>query len=64
MVQEETSIAEKITKFFFTKILCLMKTLITENQIFGLKITILLLKMVKETMKIMTQMLKKKEESD
>ena len=42
------------------KISCLIKNLITENQIFGLKITILLLKLMKETMKIMTQMMKKK----
>ena len=39
---------------------CLIKNLITENQIFGLKITILLLKLMNETMKIMTQMMKKK----
>ena len=43
-----------------TKILCLIKNLITENQIFGLQIIILLLKLMKETMKIMTQMMKKK----
>ena len=41
------------------KILCLIKNLITENQIFGLLIIILLLKLMKGTMKIMTQMMKK-----
>ena len=46
MIREETSIAEK-------KILRLIKNLITENQIFGLKIIILLLQLIKETMKIM-----------
>ena len=45
------------------KILCLIKNLITENQIFGLQIIILLLKLMKETMKIMTQMMKKKEKT-
>ena len=43
-----------------TKILCLIKNLMTENQVFGLQIIILLLKLMKETMKIMTQMMKKK----
>ena len=56
MIREETSIAEK-------KILRLIKNLITENQIFGLKIIILLLKLMKEIMKIMTQMMKKKEKT-
>ena len=41
----------------------LIKHLITENQIFGLKIIILLLKLMKETMNIMTQMMKKKEKA-
>ena len=45
---------------FLTKILCLIKNLITGNQIFGLKIIILLLKLMKEIMKIMTQMVQKK----
>ena len=62
MVREETSIAEKIN-FLLKKILCLIKNLITENQIFGLKIIILLLKLMKEIMKIMTQMMKKKEKT-
>ena len=56
MIREETSIAEK-------KILRLIKNLITENQIFGLKIIILLLKLMKEIMKIMIQMMKKKEKT-
>ena len=61
LIQEETSIAEKNNKTFFpTKILSLIKNLITENQIFGLKIIILLLKLLKEIMKIMTQIMKKK----
>ena len=45
---------------FLTKILCLIKNLITGNQIFALKIIILLLKLMKEIMKIMTQMVQKK----
>ena len=61
LIQEETSIAEKNNKTFFpTKILSLIKNIITENQIFGLKIIILLLKLLKEIMKIMTQIMKKK----
>ena len=55
IVREETSIVEK-------KILSFIENLITENQIFGLKTIVLLLKLMKETMKIMTQMMKKKEE--
>ena len=62
MVPEETSIAEKI-KLFSNKNIALNKKLITEKQIFGLKIIILLLKLMKETMKIMTQMMKKKEKT-
>ena len=61
MVSEETSIAEKIIKHFPHENIDLIKNLITENQIFGLKITILLLKLMKEIIKIMTQMMKKKE---
>ena len=61
MVREETSIAEKIIKLFPKENIMLNKNLITENQIFGLKIIILLLKLMKEIMKIMTQMMKKKE---
>ena len=38
-----------------------MKSLIIENQIFDLNIIILLLKLTKEIMKIMAQMMKKKE---
>ena len=53
MIREETSIAGKIIKLFLKENLSLIKYLITENQIFGLKI-ILLLKLMKETMKIMT----------
>ena len=61
MVSEETSIAEKIIKHFPHENIDLIKNLITENQIFGLKITILLLKLMKEIIKIMTQIMKKKE---
>ena len=57
MIRKETSIAEKIIKFFPRENM----VLITENQIFGLKIINLLLKLMKEIMKIMTQMMKKKE---
>ena len=39
-----------------------MKNLITENQIFGLKIIILLLKLIKEITKIMIQTMKQKRE--
>ena len=60
MICEETSIAEKIIKLFPKKILCLITNLITENQIFGLKLIILLLKLMNEIMKIMIQMMKKK----
>ena len=59
MISEETSIAEKIINFSLKNILCLIKKLITENQIFGLKIIILLLKLMKEIMKVMIQMIKK-----
>ena len=61
MIHEETSIAEKIIKLFPKENILLNKNLITENQIFGLKIIILSLKLMKEIMKIMTQMMKKKE---
>ena len=60
MVREETSIAEKI-KLFPHERTVLNKNLITENQIFGIKIIILLLKLMKEIMKIMTRMMEKKE---
>ena len=55
MICEETLIGEKTIKFFPKE------NLMTENQIFGLKIIILLLKLMKEIMKIMIQMMKKKE---
>ena len=58
MVHEEISIAEKINK-----ILYLIENLITENQILGLKIIISLLKLTKEIMKNMIQMMKKKEKA-
>ena len=63
MILEERSTAEKIIKLFLTKILCLIKSLITENQIFSLKSIILLLKLMKEITKIMTQMMKKKKKT-
>ena len=53
----------QIIIFSLKKILCLIKNLITENQIFGLKVIILLLKLMKEIMKIMIQMMKKKEKT-
>ena len=60
MVWEEISIAEKIIKLFPNKNIVLnKKIIITENQIFSLKIKILLLQLMKEIMKIMTQMMKK-----
>ena len=61
MVWEEKSIAEKIIKIFPNENIVLNKNLITGNQIFGLKIIILLLKLMKEVMKIVTQMMKKTE---
>ena len=61
MVREKTSIAEKIIKLFPHERIVLNKNLITENQIFGIKIIILLLKLMKEIMKIMTWMMEKKE---
>ena len=63
MVREETPISEKIKKLFPHEDIVLIKNLISENQIFGLKIIILLLKLMKEIMKIMTQMMKKKEKT-
>ena len=60
MIREETSVSQKIIKLFPHEILCLIKNLITENQIFALKI-IILLSLMKKIMKIMTQMMKKKE---
>ena len=63
MICEETSIAEEIIKLFPKENLCLIKDLITENQIFGLKIIILLLKLMKEIMEILIQMMKKKEKT-
>ena len=54
MVREETLIAEKIIKLFPPENMCQIKNLIAENQIYGLKIMILLLKLMKEIMKIIT----------
>ena len=53
MVREETSIAEKILRLFPHENIALNKKFKTENQIFGSKVITLLLKLVKETMKIM-----------
>ena len=63
MVHEETSIAEKILKLFPDENIVLNKNLTVENQIFGLKIMIVPLTLMKEIMKIMTQMMKKKEKT-
>ena len=63
MVREETSIAEKILKLFPDENIVLNKNLTVENQIFGLKIMIVPLTLMKEIMKIMTQMMKKKEKT-
>ena len=60
MIREETAVSQKIIKLFPHEILCLIKNLITENQIFALKI-IILLSLMKKIMKIMTQMMKRKE---
>ena len=60
MIREETSIAEKL---FPNENIVLNKKFITENQMFGLKIIVLLLKLIKEIMKIMTEMIKKKEKT-
>ena len=57
-------IIEKLTRDIIEHCkLRLIKNLITENQILGLKIIILLLKLMKEIMNIMTQMMKKKEKT-
>ena len=61
MVLEETSIAEKIIKPFTHENIVLNKKFNEKTQMFGLKIVILLLKLMKEIMKIMIQMMKKKE---
>ena len=45
------------------QILYLIKNLITENQIFSLKTKILFLKLMKEIIEIMTQVMKKKEKT-
>ena len=63
MVREETSIAEKIKKPFPNENIVLKKSFTTENQIFGLKIIILLLKLMKDIMKIVIQTMKKKEKT-
>ena len=63
MVREETPISEKIKKLFPHEDIVLIKNLIPENQIFGLKIIIFLLKLMKEIMKIVTQMMKRKEKT-
>ena len=63
MIREETLIAEKIIKLFPKENIALKKNLTTKNQIFGLKIIMLLLKLMKEIMKTMTQMMKKKEKT-
>ena len=55
MIWEEISITEKIIKLFPKENITInKKILITENQILGLKVIIFLLKLMKETMKIMT----------
>ena len=51
MVCKETPIAEKILKLFPDENIVL-KILTVEKQIFGLKIMIVLLKLIKEIMKI------------
>ena len=63
MIPEETSIAKKIIKFFPKENIELNEKLNNRNQIFGLKIIILLLKLTKEIIKIMIQMMKKEEKS-
>ena len=50
-------------KLFPNENIVFNKNLITENQIFGLKTIILLLNLMKEIMKIMSQMIKKKEKA-
>ena len=62
MIPEETSIAKKI-KLFPKENIELNEKFNSRNQIFGLKIIILLLKLTKEIIKIMIQMMKKKEKS-
>ena len=63
MILEETSIAEKLIKLFPHENIVLNKKFNKKTQIFGLKIMILLLKLTKEIMKIMIQMMKKKEKT-
>ena len=62
MIPEETSIAKKI-KLFPKENIELNEKFNSRNQIFGLKIIILLLKLTKEIIKNMIQMMKKKEKS-
>ena len=57
MIPEETSIAKKI-KLFPKENIELNEKFNNRNQIFGLKIIILLLKLTKEIIKIMIQMTK------
>ena len=57
MVPEETSIAEKIIKLFPDE------NIVLNKKIFGLKIYILLSKLMKEITKITTQTMKKKEKT-
>ena len=61
MIRKETSIAEKIIKLFPKE--NMIKNLITENHIIGLKIIIVLLKLTKEIMEIMIHMMKEKEKT-
>ena len=61
-LREETSIAEKIKKNFPNENIFLNKKVIKpENQIFGLKIIILPLKLMQEITESMRQVMKKKE---
>ena len=61
MIPEETSIAEKIIKFPLKEILCLIRKVNNRKPDIWFKKIILLLKLMKEIMKIMTQMMTKKE---
>ena len=64
IVREESSIAEKILKLFLDENIVLKKKNLTvENPIFGLKIMIVPLKLMKEIMTITTQTMEKKEKT-
>ena len=63
MVREETSIAKKIIKLFPKENIVINKKVNNRKPDICLKIIISLLKLIKEIMKIMTQIMEKKEKT-